>query len=75
VNRLTSGLVSMTFISLAGWITIMPGCFFLYAGVGVPPGLSLCTYGSRRPRAGAWRIWTLCLPSDEILVMTSLEAH
>ncbi|KAL6907788.1 hypothetical protein ACP4OV_001958 [Aristida adscensionis] len=33
-NRLTSGAVSMTFISLADWIT-MPGCFFLYAGVGV----------------------------------------
>jgi hypothetical protein len=32
VNRLTCGLVSMTFISLADWIT-MPGCFFLYAGV------------------------------------------
>ncbi|KAL6654373.1 hypothetical protein ACP70R_007838 [Stipagrostis hirtigluma subsp. patula] len=32
-NRLTSGVVSMTFISLAGWIT-MPGCFFLYSGVG-----------------------------------------
>ncbi|TVU24030.1 hypothetical protein EJB05_26422 [Eragrostis curvula] len=32
VNRLTCGLVSMTFISLASWIT-MPGCFFLYAGV------------------------------------------
>jgi hypothetical protein len=33
VNRLTSALVSMTFISLADAIT-MPGCFFLYAGVG-----------------------------------------
>ncbi|KAJ1255399.1 hypothetical protein BS78_K044900 [Paspalum vaginatum] len=32
VNRLTCGLVSMTFISLADAIT-MPGCFFLYAGV------------------------------------------
>uniref|UniRef100_A0A0A8Y6Y5 Major facilitator superfamily (MFS) profile domain-containing protein n=2 Tax=Arundo donax TaxID=35708 RepID=A0A0A8Y6Y5_ARUDO len=32
VNRLTCGLVSMTFISLADLIT-MPGCFFLYAGV------------------------------------------
>ncbi|XBI02663.1 hypothetical protein VPH35_131177 [Triticum aestivum] len=32
VNRLTCGAVSMSFISLAGWIT-MPGCFFLYAGV------------------------------------------
>ncbi|KAG2558315.1 hypothetical protein PVAP13_8NG148700 [Panicum virgatum] len=32
VNRLTSALVSMTFISLADAIT-MPGCFFLYAGV------------------------------------------
>uniref|UniRef100_A0A0D9XUH0 Major facilitator superfamily (MFS) profile domain-containing protein n=1 Tax=Leersia perrieri TaxID=77586 RepID=A0A0D9XUH0_9ORYZ len=32
VNRLTCGVVSMTFISLAGGIT-MPGCFFLYAGV------------------------------------------
>uniref|UniRef100_A0A0A8YLI1 Major facilitator superfamily (MFS) profile domain-containing protein n=1 Tax=Arundo donax TaxID=35708 RepID=A0A0A8YLI1_ARUDO len=32
VNRLTCGLVSMTFISLADWITV-PGCFFLYAGV------------------------------------------
>ncbi|KAL6654374.1 hypothetical protein ACP70R_007839 [Stipagrostis hirtigluma subsp. patula] len=31
-NRLTCALVSMTFISLADWIT-MPGCFFLYAGV------------------------------------------
>ncbi|KAL6639039.1 hypothetical protein ACP70R_022769 [Stipagrostis hirtigluma subsp. patula] len=31
VNRLTCGVVSMTFISLAGAIT-MPGCFFLYAG-------------------------------------------
>ncbi|KAL6639040.1 hypothetical protein ACP70R_022770 [Stipagrostis hirtigluma subsp. patula] len=31
VNRLTCGLVSMTFISLADAIT-MPGCFFLYAG-------------------------------------------
>ncbi|KAL6653810.1 hypothetical protein ACP70R_008734 [Stipagrostis hirtigluma subsp. patula] len=30
-NRLTCALVSMTFISLADWIT-MPGCFFLYAG-------------------------------------------
>uniref|UniRef100_A0A0E0MHH3 Major facilitator superfamily (MFS) profile domain-containing protein n=1 Tax=Oryza punctata TaxID=4537 RepID=A0A0E0MHH3_ORYPU len=32
VNRLTCGVMSMTFISLAGGIT-MPGCFFLYAGV------------------------------------------
>ncbi|RLM69837.1 polyol transporter 5-like [Panicum miliaceum] len=32
VNRVTCGAVTMTFISLAGWIT-MPGCFFLYAGV------------------------------------------
>ena len=32
VNRLTCGLVGMTFISLAGGIT-MAGCFFLYAGV------------------------------------------
>ncbi|KAF8684847.1 hypothetical protein HU200_044127 [Digitaria exilis] len=32
VNRLACGVVSMTFISLAGEIT-MPGCFFLYAGV------------------------------------------
>jgi hypothetical protein len=32
VNRLTCGLVSMTFISLADWIT-MPRCFCLYAGV------------------------------------------
>ncbi|CAN6373193.1 unnamed protein product [Urochloa humidicola] len=32
VNRITCGLVTMTFISLADWITI-PGCFFLYAGV------------------------------------------
>ncbi|KAL6654538.1 hypothetical protein ACP70R_008003 [Stipagrostis hirtigluma subsp. patula] len=32
VGRLTCGLVSMTFISLAGAIT-MAGCFFLYAGV------------------------------------------
>jgi hypothetical protein len=32
VNRLTCGLVGMTFISLADGIT-MPGCFFLYAGV------------------------------------------
>ncbi|KAL6839047.1 hypothetical protein ACP4OV_031101 [Aristida adscensionis] len=32
VNRLTCGVVSMTFISLAGAIT-MPGCFFLYAAV------------------------------------------
>ncbi|KAF7110601.1 hypothetical protein CFC21_110688 [Triticum aestivum] len=32
VNRLTCGAVSMSFISLAGWIS-MPGCFFLYAGV------------------------------------------
>jgi sugar porter (SP) family MFS transporter len=31
-NRITCGLVTMTFISLADWIT-MPGCFFLYAGV------------------------------------------
>ena len=33
VNWLTCALVSMTFISLADAIT-MPGCFFLYAGVG-----------------------------------------
>jgi MFS family permease len=32
VNRLTCGLVSMSFISLSAWIT-MPGCFFLYAGL------------------------------------------
>ncbi|CAO2142502.1 unnamed protein product [Urochloa humidicola] len=32
VNRLTCGLVRMTFISLADGIS-MPGCFFLYAGV------------------------------------------
>ena len=32
VNRLTCGLVGMTFISLAGGIT-MAGCFFLYARV------------------------------------------
>ena len=32
VNRLTCGVVSMTFISLADGIT-MPGCFFLYAAV------------------------------------------
>jgi MFS family permease len=32
VNRLTCGVVSMTFISLAGGIT-MPGCFSLYAAV------------------------------------------
>ncbi|CAN6363541.1 unnamed protein product [Urochloa humidicola] len=32
VNRVTCGLVTMTFISLADAIT-MPGCFFLYAGV------------------------------------------
>ncbi|CAO2150940.1 unnamed protein product [Urochloa humidicola] len=32
VNRLTNGLVTMTFISLADAIT-MPGCFFLYAGL------------------------------------------
>lgn len=32
VNRLTCGVVSMTFISLADAIT-MPGCFFLYAAV------------------------------------------
>ncbi|KAL6654539.1 hypothetical protein ACP70R_008004 [Stipagrostis hirtigluma subsp. patula] len=34
VNRLTSGVVSMTFISLAGAVTV-PGCFFLYGGVAV----------------------------------------
>ncbi|KAK3120582.1 hypothetical protein QOZ80_9AG0690360 [Eleusine coracana subsp. coracana] len=34
VNRVTCGVVSMTFISLAEWIT-MPGCFFLYAGAAV----------------------------------------
>ncbi|KAJ1255401.1 hypothetical protein BS78_K045200 [Paspalum vaginatum] len=34
VNRVTCGLVTMTFISLADWIT-MPGCFLLYAGVAV----------------------------------------
>ncbi|KAL6907797.1 hypothetical protein ACP4OV_001967 [Aristida adscensionis] len=34
VNRLTSGVVSMTFISLGNVIT-MPGCFFLYAGIAV----------------------------------------
>ncbi|KAL6907796.1 hypothetical protein ACP4OV_001966 [Aristida adscensionis] len=34
VNRLTSGVVSMTFISLANVIT-MPGCFLLYASMGV----------------------------------------
>jgi hypothetical protein len=32
VNRLTCGVVSMTFVSLADGIT-MPGCFFLYAAV------------------------------------------
>ncbi|CAL4983049.1 unnamed protein product [Urochloa decumbens] len=32
VNRLVSGLVTMTFISVADAIT-MPGCFFLYAAV------------------------------------------
>jgi hypothetical protein len=32
VNRLTCGVVSMSFISLSAWIT-MPGCFFLYAGL------------------------------------------
>ncbi|CAN6363589.1 unnamed protein product [Urochloa humidicola] len=32
VNKVACGVVTMTFISLAGWIT-MPGCFFLYAGV------------------------------------------
>ncbi|CAL4986365.1 unnamed protein product [Urochloa decumbens] len=32
VNRLVSGLVTMTFISVADVIT-MPGCFFLYAAV------------------------------------------
>ncbi|GJN25618.1 hypothetical protein PR202_gb13466 [Eleusine coracana subsp. coracana] len=32
VGRVTCGLVSMTFISLADWIT-MPGCFVVYAGV------------------------------------------
>ncbi|CAL4986349.1 unnamed protein product [Urochloa decumbens] len=32
VNRITCALVTMTFISLADWIT-MPGCFFLYASV------------------------------------------
>ncbi|KAJ1256344.1 hypothetical protein BS78_K043700 [Paspalum vaginatum] len=32
VNRVVCGLVTLTFISLADWIT-MPGCFFLYAGV------------------------------------------
>ncbi|KAL6907787.1 hypothetical protein ACP4OV_001957 [Aristida adscensionis] len=32
VNRLTCGVVRMTFLSLADAIT-MPGCFFLYAGV------------------------------------------
>ncbi|WVZ50203.1 hypothetical protein U9M48_001479 [Paspalum notatum var. saurae] len=32
VNRVTCALVTMTFISLADWIT-MPGCFLLYAGV------------------------------------------
>ncbi|RLM58749.1 polyol transporter 5-like [Panicum miliaceum] len=32
VNRLTCGVVGMTFISLAGGIS-MAGCFFLYAGV------------------------------------------
>ncbi|RCV39219.1 hypothetical protein SETIT_8G205800v2 [Setaria italica] len=31
-NGVTCGLVTMTFISLADWIT-MPGCFLLYAGV------------------------------------------
>ncbi|TVU43111.1 hypothetical protein EJB05_09550, partial [Eragrostis curvula] len=34
VNRATSALVGMTFISLASWIT-MAGCFFLYAGAAV----------------------------------------
>lgn len=34
VNRLASGLVTMTFISLADAIT-MPGCFFLFAGLTV----------------------------------------
>ncbi|XP_021316510.1 polyol transporter 5 isoform X4 [Sorghum bicolor] len=33
VNRLTCGVVSMTFISLADGIVTMPGCFFLYAAV------------------------------------------
>ncbi|XP_062196970.1 polyol transporter 5-like [Phragmites australis] len=32
VNRLTCGVVTMTFISLADCLT-MPGCFFLYAAV------------------------------------------
>ncbi|RCV39226.1 hypothetical protein SETIT_8G206500v2 [Setaria italica] len=34
VNRLTCGVLSMTFISLANTIS-MPGCFFLYAGAAV----------------------------------------
>ncbi|TVU43094.1 hypothetical protein EJB05_09531, partial [Eragrostis curvula] len=34
VNRATSALVGMTFISLSTWIT-MAGCFFLYAGAAV----------------------------------------
>ncbi|WVZ50210.1 hypothetical protein U9M48_001485 [Paspalum notatum var. saurae] len=34
VNRVVCGVVTLTFISLADWIT-MPGCFFLYAGVAV----------------------------------------
>jgi sugar porter (SP) family MFS transporter len=32
VNRLTCGVLSMTFISLAGSVTVA-GCFFLYAGM------------------------------------------
>lgn len=31
-NRVTCGAVTMSFLSLAGWIS-MPGCFLLYAGL------------------------------------------
>ncbi|XP_025827235.1 polyol transporter 5-like [Panicum hallii] len=41
VNRVTCGVVTMTFISLAGWIT-MPWCFFLCAGVAAAAWAFVC---------------------------------
>ncbi|CAL4983054.1 unnamed protein product [Urochloa decumbens] len=64
VGRMTCGLVSMTFVSLAGAIT-MPGCFLLYASVAA--GASVFVYcGCRRRGAGTWRTWRFSLPTEDL---------
>ncbi|CAO2146500.1 unnamed protein product [Urochloa humidicola] len=65
---MTCGLVSMTFVSLAGDITMcMPGCFVVYAGVAVAAWVFVYLR-LQETRGRSWRTWRCSLPTEDLAV-------